>query len=898
MSNRNKDLFVIFDGNALIYRAYHGMPGLATKDGRLTGATFDFTRRIKKFRDDDYVPMYMAVCFDRGKSKRDEIYEDYKADREKPDDELLSQLEDVKEIIEAYGVQIAELDGYEADDLIATLTKKAENNGLDTLIVTIDKDMLQLVSPHVKVYRIGIRRAIDLIYDAELVKEKYGVAPELIPDYLALIGDQVDNIPGVYGIGKKTAPKLINDFGTVEQIFQNLDQVPSRFRKKLEESLDDAKMSKALASLQSDIDLPFELEDCKVRKQAHRRLAELFTELEFYSLIDKPKMDTKDKVVFTESEFEALLEKLSSAEEFAIDLETDSLDTIEAMIVGISFSLEADLGYYIPINHRYINAPKMLPPDYVLGELKPILEDPNYGKIGQNIKFDMKVLKCHGIDLKGISFDTMIASYLLHPTDSGHNLDKLVSEYLMYSKTPIKKLIGTGSSKITMDQVAVEKVSHYAAEDADAAWQLKNIFVAEIETEEEPQKLFSTSKLFYDVELPLIPVLAEMELAGIKVDLDYLSKLSKEFGEHLNEMVDEIYDLAGESFNVNSPKQLSHILFDKLELPKSRRTKTGYSTNVRVLESLVDKHALPAKILDYRQFAKLKSTYVDALRQMVNENTGRIHTSFQQAITRTGRLSSRDPNLQNIPIRTEEGRKIRRAFVAEGDDKLLLTADYSQIELRVLAHLSSDEKLIEAFRNDVDIHSQAAALIFNVPVSEVEKDMRRRAKTMNYGIIYGIGAHRLSNELKIDYHEAQDLIDGYFQTYRRVKEYFDRTVEAAERNGYVETLFGRRCYVPEIREANYREYEFGKRAAINAPVQGTAADLIKIAMLKIAEYLSSSKKKTQMLLQVHDELVFEVPKSELPEVEPEIRNLMENSFSFDVPIKVDISTGKNWLEAK
>jgi len=889
MDDNTNELLILIDGNALIYRAYHGMPGLATSNGRPTSATYEFTRRLKKLKK-EYKPKYMVVCFDRGKSKRDEIFEEYKADREKPTDELILQMGDIKEIIDAFGIPIIEVEGYEADDIIATLVKKAEEKELDTLILTVDKDMLQLISQNVKVYRVGIG-AEDTVYDKETVIEKYGVEPEFIPDFLALVGDKSDNIPGVSGIGKKTAPKLINEFGSIDAMLQNIDEIPGRYPKILKESKDDAEMSKLLATLQSDVELPLELENCQITEPDNKRLLQLFNKFEFHSLIDKEDLG-KDgyETILEEDELELLLEKLTSYKEFAVDLETDSLDPFDARIVGISFCLEPESGYYIPINHRYIDVPKMLPPEYVLEKLKPILENPKYGKIGQNIKFDMKVLKCHDIEIKNVSFDTMIASYLLHPTESEHNLDKLVTTYLKRSKTSIKELIGSGSDQITMDQVPIEDVSNYACEDVDAALQLKNVFASEIEEEE-------LDELFYNVELPLIRVLADMELTGIKVDIDYLSKLSKEFGEHLNHMTEEIYDIAGESFNINSPKQLSHILFDKFGLPKSCRTKTGYSTNVRFLKSLANKHPLPAMVLEHRQFSKLKSTYVDSLQHMVNKKTGRIHTSFQQAITRTGRLSSRDPNLQNIPIRTEEGKKIRRAFIAETGCSLL-AADYSQIELRVLAHLSSDQNLTEAFKNDIDIHSQAASLIFDVPVDEVDSNMRRQAKTMNYGIIYGIGSNRLANELKIEYNEAQKLIDGYFETYHGVKEYFDKIIEYAKEKGYVETLFGRRCYVPEIKKENRRLHEFGKRAAINAPVQGTAADLIKIAMLKIAEYLKSTNKETKMLLQVHDELVFEAPNSEIPEVEPEIKNLMENSFSFDVPIKVDINIGNNWLDAK
>jgi DNA polymerase-1 len=533
----------------------------------------------------------------------------------------------------------------------------------------------------------------------------------------------------------------------------------------------------------------------------------------------------------------------------------------------------------------------MLSEDYVLGQLKPFLEDDKVSKIGHNIKYDLEILKRSGVAINGIGFDTMIASYLLNPSASGHKLDDVAFKYLQRQMIPIKDLIGSGSKQIPMSQVPIAKVSDYACEDAEVTLHLKYLL--------EPQLVeYDLEDIFTNLELPLIPVLAEMEMTGVKIDTAFLRELSVEYDKHLQEMTGQIYELAGGEFNINSPKQLGEVLFDKLNLPKFRRTKTGYSTDEKVLTTLASHHELPALILEYRKFAKLKSTYTDALIELINPGTGRLHTSFNQAVTATGRLSSSNPNLQNIPVRTERGREIRRAFIAEGDDKVLLAADYSQIELRILAHLSQDERLVEAFEKDEDIHSYAASLVFDVPVAEVTAEMRSRAKTMNYGIVYGIGAMRLANELKIDRHEAQTFIDTYFQTYSGVKLYFDQTIQEAMERGYVTTLMGRRRYVPEIQGGNRNIRAFGERIAINTPVQGSSADLIKVAMLKVADYLKSTHKKTKMVLQVHDELIFEAPRDELAEVTVELRRIMETALPMDVPIKVDIGVGQNWLEAK
>ena len=890
---------LIIDGTAFVYRAFYGMQQqLTNSQGQPTAAILSFTRTLLKLLAEG--SDHIAICFDRGgKSKRDELYAAYKADRPPTPDALISQFPYVRKIVEALGVPTVEMDEYEADDVAGTLAKQAEAAGFDVLIMTNDKDMLQLISPKIKVHRVNPRGGFE-IYDAAACKRRYGIEPYQIPDYLALAGDSVDQIPGVRGIGEKTAPKLLSEFGTVETLLQRLSEVPARFRTKLEVGESHALLSKKLATLETALKLPITPEGCEVGDRDNEALLALFRELEFHSLLNQiatdqemPKPDTNYQMITEEADLKHLLEELKANVEFSVDLETTSTDPIDAQIVGIAITTAPHEGYYIPILSSLLEMPSLLSQDQVLEALRPVLEDVSYQKVGQNIKYDLKVFKRHGADLNGISFDTMLASTLLHPASSSHGLDDLAFTHLNHKMIPIKDLIGTGSKQITMDLVPLPQITEYACEDVDITLQLKNKFESELAAE-------GLTDIFRDIEMPLISVLADMELAGIKVDGNYLKQLSEEFQERLDQKMDQIYAEAGQEFNINSPKQLGQLLFEELNLPKNltRRTKTGYSTDIRVLQRLAPHHPLPELILEYRSFSKLKSTYTDALVGLINPDTGRIHTSFHQAGVRTGRLSSSDPNLQNIPVRTAEGREIRRAFVASDDDHTLIVADYSQIELRILAHLSGDDRLREAFEQDLDIHAQSASLIFGLPPKEIDDNMRRQAKTMNYGIVYGVGAFRLSNELQIEFGEAQQLIDNYFQTYAGVRDYFDRIVAKAQEQEYVTTLLGRRCYVPEIQAADRNTQEFGKRVAINAPMQGTAAELIKLAMLGIHDYLMKNGRRTKLLLQVHDELVFEAPKSEQDEVLTEIKRLMENACQIDVPIKVDIHAGASWLEAK
>ena len=899
MAEQNTKQLLIIDGTAFVYRAFYGMQQqLTNSQGQPTAAILSFTRTLLKLLEEG--SEYIAICFDRGgKSKRDELYAAYKADRPPTPDALISQFPYVRKIIDALGIPTVEMVDYEADDVAGTLAKQAEAAGFDVLIMTNDKDMLQLISPKIKVHRVNPRGGYE-IYDAAACKRRYGIEPYQIPDYLALAGDSVDQIPGVSGIGEKTAPKLLSEFGTIETLLQCLDEVPNRFRTKLEAGKNHALLSKKLATLETALELPITPEGCEVGDRDNEALLALFRELEFHSLLDQiptdremPKPDTDYQMITDEASLKHLIKKLKENVEFSVDLETTSTNPINAQIVGIAITTAPHEGYYIPIMGSLLDTPSLLSQDQVLDVLRPVLEEASYQKVGQNIKYDLKVFKRHGADLRGISFDTMLASTLLHPASSSHGLNDLAFTHLNHKMIPIKDLIGTGSKRITMDLVPLPQITEYACEDVDITLQLKNKFESELATE-------GLTDIFRDIEMPLILVLADMELTGIQVDGDYLRQLSWEFQERLDQKMDQIYAEAGQEFNINSPKQLGQLLFEGLDLPKNltRRTKTGYSTDIRVLQRLAPHHPLPELILEYRSFSKLKSTYTDALVGLINPDTRRIHTSFHQAGVRTGRLSSSDPNLQNIPVRTAEGREIRRAFVASDDDHALIVADYSQIELRILAHLSGDDRLREAFEQDLDIHAQSASLIFGLPPEEIDDNMRRQAKTMNYGIVYGVGAFRLSNELQIEFDEAQQLINNYFQTYAGVRDYFDRIVAKAQEQDYVTTLLGRRCYVPEIQAADRNTQEFGKRVAINAPMQGTAAELIKLAMLGIHDYLTKNGKRTKLLLQVHDELVFEAPKSEQEEVLPEIKRLMENACQIDVPIKVDIHAGASWLEAK
>lgn len=898
-----KKKFFIIDGNAYIYRAFYAIPELSTSTGIPTNAVFGFASLMLKLLREDK-PDYIVVAFDTpGPTFRHKEFAEYKADRPPMPDPLAQQFPIIKEMLEAFNFRILEQPGYEADDVIGSLAKKVEAAGMEAFIVTGDKDAFQLVSSNVKVYPCGFRgmQAEGFVFDEQVVKEKHGVNPDKITDIMGLIGDKIDNIPGVPGIGEKTAPQLINQFGSLENLLEHIDDVKSESHKRLlREYRDQALLSKRLATIDVSLSMQFDLESCKISDFNRDKLMALFRRLEFRKFMQElnlsapqqEKVEVNYRVILTEPDLDDLVEKLKNASEFAVDTETSGLDTLTSELVGISIAIQPHEAYYIPVSHRYMGVPKQLPIQYVIDRLKPMLSDPGIGKIGQNIKYDLEVLKCHGVQLSGINFDTMLASYVLNPSARGHDLTTLAMDYIGHKMIPIEDLIGKGKSQITMDEVEIERVCEYSCEDADITLQLKQYLEPELQKND-------LMPVFREIELPLIPVLADMEMTGFKLDTAVLAGISDKLAGQLENLTKRIYGLAGEEFNINSPKQLGQILFDKLRLPAGKKTKMGYSTNEAELERLAAaKYELPSAILGYRSMAKLKSTYVDALPQAINSKTGRVHTSFNQAVTETGRLSSSNPNLQNIPIRTEEGREIRGAFIPGEEGSYILTADYSQIELRMLAHLSGDATLMEAFQKGEDIHSRTASLIFGVPLDQITPDMRRQAKTVNFGVIYGMGSFRLARELDISLSEAQRFIDSYFRTYYGVKTYFDGVVSFAREKGYVTTISGRRRRIPEINSRDRNIREFAERAAMNTPVQGSAADLIKVAMIKIAEFIRANSMRSKLLLQVHDELIFEAPEAELDVLRHNVCPLMEKAIPLNVPVKVDVGVGKNWLEAK
>ena len=878
-------LFLI-DGSALAYRAYFAFINnpLINSKGENTSAVFAFTNSLLKILDEEK-PDYMAVIFDTPEPTfRHKAFADYKATRQKMPPDMADQLPRIKEVIQAMNIPILEVPGFEADDVMGTLAKKAEKEGLETYLVTGDKDFLQLASPLTKIYNPKRTGQEVEILDVEGVKQKLGVPPERVADVLGLMGDKSDNVPGVPGIGQKTAARLVNQFGSLEAVVENADKIgQENLRKSLKENAHQALLSKELVIIKTDAPVEIDLHQLKLGQMDRRRLLELFKDLEFNSLLDRiaPEEETEVEyhTVKTQDQLEGLLLKLRQSGGFVLDIQTSDSSPLRAEILGFSFSCEPKRAYYLPAE------------DEVLNRLKPIFEDESIKKYGQNIKHDMLVLSRYGIELKGVDFDTMVAAYLLNPSGREHSLDTLSVEHLSYKKTSLSELIGKGKSQKSLREVPLEQLSRYACEEADLTFRLKEVLEPKLREAE----LYD---LFQRVEMPLVTVLMEMERNGVSLDMELLQRMSRRLEEELNRLMKKIYELAGEEFNINSPQQLGRILFEKLKLPKAKRTKTGYSTDVSVLEELAKVHPLPKELLEYRQLSKLKSTYIDALPKLVNPHTGRVHTSFNQTVTATGRLSSSDPNLQNIPIRTELGREIRRAFVpGDPSTQVILDADYSQIELRIMAHLSGDETLRRSFLNDEDIHRTTASVVFEVPPDQVTSELRRRAKEINFGIMYGMGAYGLAMRLDITPEEAQKFINNYFIKYPKVNDFIIRTITEARRNGYVTTLLNRRRYLPEILSENRRKREFAERTAINTPIQGSAADLIKVAMINISRRLKERGLRTKMILQVHDELVFEVPKDELEDVKSLVKSQMEGAIKLDVPVKVDIGVGPNWLEA-
>lgn len=924
MSEKSK--LVLIDGHALAYRAYHALPDdLTTSKGELTNAVYGFTSMLLNVLEEEQ-PTHIAVTFDKGRTFRHEIYEEYKAHRAKMPDELRTQMDRVRKVVQALDIPIYEKEGYEADDVLGTLARQGEEQGVETLIVTGDMDLLQLVDRHTRVLTSRWRFSDTVIYDVDGVEERYdGLEPDQLVDYKALMGDKSDNIPGVYGVGEKTATKLLKKYGALDEVYAHLNEVSTRFRRRLEEGRTQAFLSRELAKIDRDVPVALDLEACRVRTFDYDEVLDVFHELEFKSLIDRlpqprslqppgvahqlnmfgeardrPSQATpaaEEEVahyqVLTDMQgLRRLVSRLQKASTLTIDTETTDIDAMQAELVGIALTDSVERGFYIPVS-----APAgdpQLPLKTTLEALDPLLSEAAIPKQGHNIKYDLIVLERAGADVRNLAFDTMIAEWLVDPSSQTLGLKDLAWTRLHERMTPITELIGQGRDQRSMRQVPVTRAAPYACADVDMTHRLGSILKAELEERE----LWS---LFTDIEMPLVPVLAAMEQAGVGFDVEQLERMSRHLGNRLAEIEVEIQDEVGYAFNLNSPQQLSDALFKKLNLPSEgvRRTKTGhYSTAASVLERLQDRYPVIDLVLEHRTLAKLKSTYVDALPQMVNPDTGRLHTSYNQTGTVTGRLSSSDPNLQNIPIRTELGRHVRRAFVAAEGCKLI-AADYSQVELRVMAHVSGDQGLLQAFARGEDIHASTAAAILDVPLDEVTSNQRRLAKAVNFGLSYGQTAYGLAQATGLTQPEAEDFITKYFERFPGVQRYIERTKVLAARQGYVETLLGRRRYFPELEpdsKASHYARQAAERMAINAPIQGTAADIIKIAMIRLHDAFQQRGLSSRMILQVHDELIVEAPEGEVETATQLMCDVMESAFDLDAPLEVDLKIGQNWEE--
>jgi DNA polymerase-1 len=926
---------ILVDGSSYLFRAYHALPPLTNSKGLNTGAAKGVIGMIRKLVADFPLSQVVVVFDAKGPTFRNEMYAEYKANRPPMPEELREQIEPIHAMIEAMGLPLLCIGGVEADDVIGTLATEAAQRGQSVLISTGDKDMAQLVNDQVTL----INTMNQAVFDRQGVVDKFGVPPELIIDLLALQGDKVDNIPGVPGVGEKTALALLQGLGGITAIYEQLDQVSTlevRGAKTLADKLsahrEQAELSYALATIRCDCALPITAEALQTKPADQEALLGWFRELEFKGWTSEllsptasapaasgnetraneaPMLAADDseagghdpvesgqvaatltiETITDESTLESWLADIESASLVAFDTETTSLDYMQARIVGVSFAMDADRAAYVPLAHDYPGAPKQLDRDQVLARLKPWLESPDHKKLGQNLKYDANVLKNHGIELRGIAHDSMLQSYVLNAVGSRHDMDSLALKYLGMRTISFEEVAGKGAKQLTFNQVSIEQAAPYAAEDAAVTWRLHEVLSAQLG--KEPR----LSDLYSELEMPLVAVLARVERQGALVDRQQLADQSHELSERLIALEAQAHDLAGQPFNLSSPKQLGDILFDKLSLPVVKKTPKGApSTAEEVLVELALDYPLPAVLLEYRSLAKLKSTYTDKLPEMIDPSTGRVHTSYHQAVTATGRLSSSDPNLQNIPIRTEEGRRIRQAFCAP-PGRCIVAADYSQIELRIMAHLSQDAGLLHAFSNDLDVHSATAAEVFEVPLAAVSGDQRRKAKAINFGLIYGMSAFGLAKQLHLGRHEAQDYIDRYFARYPGVADYMSQTRELAHRQGYVETLYGRRLYLPEINARNKQRQMAAERTAINAPMQGTAADIIKRAMIAVDAWLESAKSDAKMIMQVHDELVFEVAADEAQALADQVTQLMSEVAVLDVPLLVEAGIGQNWDQA-
>ncbi|MEH0761483.1 DNA polymerase I [Vibrio sp. 16] len=930
MANIPDNPLILIDGSSYLYRAFHAYPETMSNGDIPTNAVYGVVNMLRSMMR-QFSSDRMAVVFDaKGKTFRDDMYPEYKANRPPMPDDLRCQIEPLHNVIRAMGLPLICVPGVEADDVIGTLAYQASQAGMPVLISTGDKDMAQLVDDNVTL----INTMTNVVMDRDGVVEKFGIPPELIIDYLALMGDKVDNIPGVPGVGDKTAKALLQGIGSLEKLYENLDDIaPLGFRgsktmaQKLLDNKDNAMLSYELATIKLDVELEETPESLLKNEPNKDELIKLYGQLVFKSWLNElldggsgvveadeksgaavssakststVEMDTSAvtidrsqyETILDEATFNTWLEKLKAADVFAFDTETDSLDYMVANLVGLSFAIEEGVAAYVPVAHDYLDAPQQLDRDWVLAQLKPILEDDTQAKVGQNLKYDASVLARYNIEMKGIKHDTMLASYVYNSVGGKHDMDSLALRFLQHSCISFEQIAGKGKKQLTFNQIELDQASPYAAEDADVTLRLHNRLMANIEKDEQLKAIYE------EIEVPLVPVLSRIERTGVLIDDMKLAAQSQEIAQRLDELEQKAYEIAEQEFNMNSPKQLQALLFEKMGLPVIKKTPSGTpSTNEEVLQELALDYPLPKLILEYRGLAKLKSTYTDKLPKMINPETGRVHTSYHQAVTATGRLSSTDPNLQNIPIRNDEGRRIRQAFIAPHGYKIM-AVDYSQIELRIMAHLSGDKALLDAFQQGKDIHAATAAEIMGTTIDQVSSEQRRRAKAVNFGLIYGMSAFGLAKQLGIPRGEAQDYMNTYFERYPGVMQYMEDTRSAAAEQGYVETIFGRRLHLPEIKSRNGMRRKAAERAAINAPMQGTAADIIKKAMLLVDEWIQAEGDgRVKLLMQVHDELVFEVQESALTEIESKVQQLMESAATLDVPLVAEAGHGDNWDQA-
>ncbi|MCG7941497.1 MAG: DNA polymerase I [Candidatus Thiodiazotropha taylori] len=898
----DKPPFVLVDGSSYLFRAYHALPDLSNSQGEPTGAIVGVLNMLRRLIG-DYQPHYMAVVFDApGGSFRNELYPEYKANRPPMPEDLRCQIEPLHEIVQAMGLPLVMVAGVEADDVIGTLAVQATEAGMETVISTGDKDMAQLVNPSVSL----VNTMSETTTDEQGVVDKFGVRPDQIIDYLALVGDSADNIPGVPKCGPKTAAKWLKSYETLDELISHADEIGGKIGENLRSSLEQLPLSRELATIKLDVALDQAPTDHSIGKQDTDLLRSHFQRMESSRLLasledagqEAPQaepeaaVETDYQTILSQAELLKWVERLRSSELFAFDTETTSLDYMQAELVGISFAISAGEAAYVPLAHDYPGAPEQLPLEWVLQQLKPLLEDPEQKKVGQNLKYDMSVLARYGIQMRGIAFDTMLESYVLDSTATRHDMDSLAKNYLNHATIHFEDIAGKGKKQLTFNQIELDQASPYAAEDADVTLRLHETLWPKLESES------SLTKLFNELEVALVPVLSRIERNGVSVDSTMLRQQSDAFARQLHELEQQAYTLAGHNFNLGSPKQIGEVFFNELQLPVISKTPKGApSTAESVLVELAHQgHQLPSVILQHRGLAKLKSTYTDKLPEMVNPTTGRVHTSYHQAVAATGRLSSTDPNLQNIPIRSEEGRRIRQAFIPQAGWKMV-AADYSQIELRIMAHLSQDQGLLKAFSEGKDIHTATAAEVFGADLEAVSSDQRRSAKAINFGLIYGMSAFGLARQLGIERKAAQEYVDLYFDRYPGVAEFMDRIREQAHQQGYVETLFGRRLYLPDINARNHQRRTAAERTAINAPMQGTAADIIKRAMLAVDEWIEGEKPPVQMLMQVHDELVFEVEPGYLDEAKRVLTERMQGAAKLDVPLLVEVGVGDNWDQA-